>query len=97
MSKKGPAVAWEAWMQEGAPAAESDFLRTLSSWTEGTAAQLLRPLWPVGRTRPTALEIQQRLCHHLAMAARTQRLDYLEALGWAREAVIQELHQARSA
>ena len=74
-SKKGPTAAWEAWIAKGAPASELDFVRGLSSWTEGTAAQLLRPLWPTGRKRPTALDVQARLCHNLAVAARTQHLD----------------------
>lgn len=96
-SKKGPAAAWEAWIASGAPPSESDVVRGLSSWTEGTAAQLLRSLGPTSLKRPTALNVQARLSHHLAVAARTQHLDYLGALGWARDAVIQELHQARSA
>lgn len=95
-SKKGTAAAWQAWTADGAPTSESDFVRGLSSWTEGTAAQLLRPQWPTGLKAPTAPEVQARLCHHLAVAARTQHLDYIDALGWARDAVILELHQARS-
>ena len=95
-SKKGTAAAWQAWTADGAPSPDSDFVRGLSSWTEGTAAQLLRPLWPIGVRQPTAPEVQARLCHHLAVAALTQHLDYIDALGWARRAVIQELHQARS-
>ena len=96
-SKKGTAAAWQAWTADGAPASESDFVRGLSSWTEGTAAQLLRPLWPTNVKRPSAPEVQARLCHHLAVAARTQHLEYLDALGWARAAMIEELDQARSA
>ena len=93
--KKGPAAAWAAWTADGAPSSGTEFLESITSWMEGTAAQLLRPLWPAAVERPTAADVQQRLSHHLEGAARRGGSTYLEALEHARGAVIEELREAR--
>lgn len=94
--RKGPAAAWAAWTADDAPSAAIEFLQSISSWTEGTAAQLLRPQWPAADKRPTACAVQERLSHHLRMAARRGGSTYLEALEHARRAVIEELRKARA-
>jgi hypothetical protein len=94
--RKGPAAAWAAWTTDGAPSSGIEFLEGITSWTEGTAAQLLRPQWPAAVNRPTACDVQQRLSHHLGMAARSGGSTYLEALEQARRAVIEELRRARA-
>jgi hypothetical protein len=94
--RKGPATAWAAWTTDGAPSSGIEFLESITSWTEGTAAQLLRPQWPAEVNRPTAFDVQRRLSHHLEMAARRGGSTYLEALEQARRAVIEELRQARA-
>jgi hypothetical protein len=88
--KKGPAAAWEAWTADGSPSAGIVFVESVSSWVQGTAAQLLRARWPTGVERPTASEVEERLCHHLGVAAGRPLATYLEALEWARRAVIEE-------
>jgi hypothetical protein len=95
--RKGPAAAWAAWTADGAPSSGLEFIESISSWTQGTAAQLLRPRWPPVVERPTAHEVQQRLCHHLGVLARGGQSAYLDALEQARRAVIEELREARSA
>ena len=95
-SKRGPAAAWAAWAAGDASADGSEFFGSVASWTEGTAAQLLRPQWPAGVARPTAQAVQDRLCHHLEVVVRRRESTYLEALELAREAVIEELRDARS-
>jgi hypothetical protein len=83
--------AWAAWEADAAVSSGAEFLRNVLSWTEGTAAQLLRRRWPAGTKRPTSLEVQERLRHHLALAARGGHSTYLEALQLARGRVIGEL------
>jgi len=94
--RKGPAALWAAWATDGTPSSGLDFIEAVLSWTEGTAAQLLRPQWPAAVKRPTSRDVRQRLSHHLGMAARRGVSTYLEALEQARRAVIEELRQARA-
>ena len=89
--------AWAVWTADCASSSGSEFLQSVSAWTEGTAAQLLRQQWPAGVRRPSAPEVQERLRHNLGLAARGAHSHYLEALAWARCAVIDELRQARRA
>ena len=89
-------AAWSAWQADDATESSAAFLVSVSSWTEGTAAQLLRRRWPAGVKRPTAPEVQERLRHHLARAARQGPSTYLEALESARAAVSKELRQAKA-
>ena len=96
-AKKGPADAWAAWTADSSPSAGIVFVDSISSWVEGTVAQLLRAQWPTGVERPTASQVQQRLCHHLGVAARARASTYLEALEWARRALINEVRQVQSA
>jgi hypothetical protein len=95
-AKRSPAAAWAAWAAGHAPSDGSEFLASVTSWTEGTAAQLLRPQWPADHVRPTAPAIQDRLCHHLGLIVRHRETTYLDALELARQAVIEELRAARS-
>ena len=95
-SKRAPAAAWAAWASGNGPADGSEFFGTVTSWTEGTAAQLLRPQWPAGMTRPTARAVQDQLCRHLEIVALRRESTYLEALELARQAVSEELRAARS-
>lgn len=94
--KRGPAAAWAAWAAGTGPADGSEFFASVASWTEGTAAQLLRPQWPARVARPTAKAIEERLCHRLEAVLRQHDSTYLEALELARQAVIEELRDARS-
>ena len=94
--KKGPAAAWADWTTDGAPSSGIEFVESVSAWTEGTAAQLLRSQWPANIKRPTAHEVQQRLCHHLGLIACGGHSTHLEALEQARRAVIEELRQSRT-
>ena len=94
-TKASAASAWAAWEATESASCRSEFLRYVSSWTEGTAAQLLRQSWPASAVRPSALEVQERLCQYLEAAARGGHVSYLEALEQARRGVIEELRSAR--
>jgi hypothetical protein len=94
--KKRADAAWALWKADGSASSGAEFLRSVSSWTEGTTAQLLRPQWPAAVRRPTSPEVQERLRHHLGLAVRGEHATYRDALGWARDAVIEELREARS-
>jgi hypothetical protein len=93
--KMGAGPAWAAWQSTGAASAGSEFLQSVSSWMEGTAAQLLRRTWPVGAKRPTCMQVEKRLRYHLEVLAREEQATYLDALGAARRSVIAELEDAR--
>jgi hypothetical protein len=93
--KKSVEFAWAAWQATSTPASGSEFLQSVSSWTEGTAAQLLRRRWTVGFKPPTAMEVQERLRHNLGVAARGHQSTHMEALGRARDSVIEELRRAQ--
>ena len=94
-SKGSAATAWAAWEATESASCRSEFLRYVSSWTEGTAAQLLRQPWPAWAVRPSAMEVQERLCQHLEAAAHGEHVSYLEALEQARSRVIDEMRKAR--
>ena len=53
-------AAWAAWVADGSSSAGSHFLQRISSWIEGTSAQLLRARWP-DTERPTSAELEERL------------------------------------
>jgi hypothetical protein len=89
--------AWAAWEASDAATSGLTFLQSVSSWTEGTAAQLLRQRWPAEVKRPTASEVQDRLRHNLGLAARGGHSNYVEALDWARRRVIEELRATQRA
>jgi hypothetical protein len=89
-------AAWSAWQADGTASSGTVFLQNVSSWTEGTAAQLLRRRWPVGARRPSSPEVQERLRDHMALAARGGSSTYLEALEWARDGVNRELCLAQA-
>lgn len=94
--KASPGTAWAAWQAEGSDAARDEFLPNVASWAQGTAAQLLRPAWPVGSKRPTVTHVEERLTHHLGLAAGGPESSFLDALESARDAVARELRAARS-
>jgi len=83
------------WQATRAAGAGAEFLTSIASWTEGTAAQLLRQRWPAGVKRPSASDIQDRLRHSLELAAGGATSTYPEALEWARRNVIRELRKAQ--
>jgi hypothetical protein len=84
-------AAWTAWAADGSSSAGSEFLERVSSWIEGTAAQLLRARWRPGTQRPTAAELEGRLRHHLEVVAQTGLATYPEALELARQGLIDEI------
>jgi len=94
-SKGSAASAWAAWEADESASCRSEFLRYVSSWTEGTAAQLLRQPWPASAVRPSAMQVQELLCQYLEAAARGEHVTYLDALEQARRGVIEELRSAR--
>ena len=67
----------------------------MTSWLEGTSAQLVRPLWPRGGARPSLADVQSRLRHGLGVVL-PQEADYVDALAAARLIVVNELARARS-
>jgi len=93
-SKDRAGDAWATWRSTGSEASAALFYASISSWTQGTAAQLLRPLWPVGVPRPTSIEVESRLRDKLKFALSGQS-DYLGALRIARDQVVDDLQRAR--
>jgi hypothetical protein len=93
--KKSVEFAWATWQSTCTPASGSEFLQSVSSWTEGPAAQLLRRRWTAGFKPPTATQLQERLRHNLGLAARGRQSTHMEALGRARDDVIEELRRAQ--
>ena len=83
-------AAWTAWAAEGSSSAGSQFLQRISSWIEGTSAQLLRARWP-GTQRPTPAELEERLRHHLEVVAQAGNGTYPEVLELARQGLIDEI------
>jgi hypothetical protein len=83
-----------AWQSTGAAAAGAQFLQSVSSWMEGTAAQLLRQAWPAEADRLNASQVQDRLRHYLTVVAQDEPITYLDALSSARRSVIDELRGA---
>jgi hypothetical protein len=94
-SKDRAGDAWAVWRSTRSEASATQFYASISSWTQGTAAQLLRPLWPVGVPRPTSIEVESRLRDKLKVAL-SEQSDYLGALRIARDEVVEELQRARS-
>ena len=94
-SKPSPGAAWATWQTERSDAARDEFLPNVTSWSQGTAAQLLRPAWPSDSSRPTVTDVEERLAHHLGVAAAGPETTYLDALEAARRAVAGELRAAR--
>jgi len=93
--KKSVEFAWAAWQATSTAASASEFLQSVSSWTEGTAAQLLRRRWTAGFKPPTSAQVQERLRHNLGLVARGRQSTHIEALGRARDSVIEELRRAQ--
>ena len=83
-------AAWAAWAADGSSSAGPEFLQRVSSWIEGTSAQLLRARWP-GTQRPTSSELEGRLRHHLEAVAQAGLATYPEALELARQGLIDEI------
>jgi hypothetical protein len=84
-------AAWTAWAADGSSSAGSEFLERLSSWIEGTSAQLLRAQWRPGTQRPTSADLEGRLRQHLEVVAQAGLATYPEALELARQALIEEI------
>lgn len=84
-------AAWTAWAADGSSSAGSEFLERISSWIEGTSAQLLRARWRPGIQRPTSAELEGRLRHHLELVAQAGLATYPEALEQARQGLIEEI------
>jgi hypothetical protein len=84
-------AVWTAWAADGSSPAGSEFLGRISSWIEGTAAQLLRARWRPGTQRPTSAELEGRLRHHLEVVAQAGLATYPEALELARQGLIDEI------
>jgi hypothetical protein len=93
--KPSPGAAWTAWQTERTDSARDEFLPNVASWSQGTAAQLLRPAWPTTSSRPTVSAVEDRLQHHLTIAAHGPESTYMDALEVARRAVAGELRTAR--
>jgi hypothetical protein len=94
-AKSSLGSAWSVWQATRAPSAGTEFLTSIASWTEGTAAQLLRQRWPVGAKRPSSPDVQHRLRHSLELAAVGPTSTYPEALEWARRNVVKELRKSQ--
>jgi hypothetical protein len=84
-------AAWTAWASDGTSSAGLQFLERVSSWIEGTSAQLLRARWRPGTQRPTSAELEGRLRHHLEVAAQAGHATYPEVLELARQGLIEEI------
>jgi hypothetical protein len=93
--KRSAREAWADWRASGAAASGQCFCDSVSSWLEGTAAQLVRPLWPKGGVRPSLMDVEARLRHALGLVV-SQEADYVEALAAARLHVEKELSRARA-
>lgn len=95
VSKRSSREAWGDWRATGSPASATYFCDSVSSWLEGTAAQLVRPLWPAGGVRPSLLDVQASLRKGLRLVV-TQEADYVDGLSAARQHVQKELSRARA-
>ena len=84
-------AAWTAWVADGSSSAGAEFLERVSSWIEGTSAQLLRAKWRPGTQRPTSAELEERLRHHLDVVAQAGLATYPDALEHARQGLIDEI------
>jgi hypothetical protein len=88
---KSVGAAWTAWAEDGSSSAGSEFLERVSSWIQGTSAQLLRARWRPGLPRPSSEELEGRLRHHLEVVAQAGLATFPEALELARRGVIDEI------
>jgi len=95
VAKRSAPEAWSDWRATGTAAAAASFCTSVSSWIEGTSAQLIRPLWPSGGVRPSLMDVQSRLRHGLALVV-TKEPDYVKGLAAARHHVEQDLARARA-
>jgi hypothetical protein len=93
--KKSAAESWADWRATRSAASATTFCDSVSSWIEGTSAQLVRPLWPAGGVRPTSMEVQVRLRKGLALVLGDET-DYVKALEAARRHVARELSSQRA-
>jgi hypothetical protein len=93
-SKDKAGDAWAVWKSTGSEASAAHFYAAVTAWTQGTAAQLLRPLWPVGIRRPTTAEVESRL--RVKLSRLSGQSDYLGALRIARDQVVEEMYEARN-
>ena len=101
MSRKPPVkrdapAAWKAWTTSGSPEAAAEFLASVGSWTDGTAAQLTRGAAHHLRDTPTRDEIADRLRHELELLAGGEPVTYRMALDVARRNVIEDLRSRPS-
>lgn len=88
-------AAWGAWMASGSPEAAAQFFDRVSSWMEGTAAQLTRGAPRHLGSRPTRAEVAGRLRDQLgALAAAGEPVTYRLALDIARQNVIEDLRSS---
>ena len=93
---KSAGAAWTAWVADGSSSAGSEFLERVSSWIQGTSAQLLRARWRPGVERPTSAELEGRLRYHLEAVAQTGHATFPEALDLARRGLIDEIAGGRT-
>ena len=93
--KRSSREAWGDWRATGSSASATYFCDSVASWLEGTAAQLVRPLWPAGGVRPSLLDVQASLRKGLRLVV-TQQADYVDGLSAARQHVQKELSKARA-
>lgn len=84
-------TAWKTWATSGSPEAAAQFLDSVGSWTDGTAAQLTRGAAHRSGRRPTRDEIAARLRHELGVLAGGEPVTYRLALDLARRNVIEDL------
>lgn len=86
-------ATWGKWRAERSATSAAAFCESVSSWIEGTAAQLLRPQWRSSADRPSTAAVEMRLRHHLALDACADEPEYPDALALARRQVSEELRQ----
>ena len=84
-------AVWAAWVADGSSSAGPEFLERVSSWIQGTSAQLLRARWRPDTQRPTSAELEGRLRHHLEVVAQAGLAPYPEALELARQGLVEEI------
>jgi hypothetical protein len=92
--KTSASEAWANWRTTRTAASGAHFCFCVGAWTQGTAAQLLRPPWPMGSLRPSQTDVEERLRHDLELVVDVEP-DYIEALAAARRHVLEQLGKAR--
>jgi len=93
--KMSAAASWAEWRATRSADSANVFCESVLSWLEGASAQLVRPLWPAGGVRPTAMEVQARLRKGLAVVV-AEEADYVKGLDAARRKVAAELSKQRA-